>query len=138
MADKKREVAESRKEALRRLFLANNLHEEDIHKDQTRGFVTIKRTGIEKIAFYNNITLVYEMVNLNNDGCVIKCKATMVSSDGVIKNTETYGESSSNNCSTFAFKFPVAMAEKRAKSRAVLQLTGFYEQGVYGQDELAD
>ena len=37
-----------------------------------------------------------------------------------------------------AGKFPVAMAEKRAKSRAVLMLTGFYEQGVYGQDEMAD
>jgi hypothetical protein len=28
------------------------------------------------------------------------------------------------------------MAEKRAKSRAVLMLTGFYEQGVFGQDEM--
>ena len=35
-----------------------------------------------------------------------------------------------------AGKFPVAMAEKRAKSRAVLMLTGFYEQGVFGQDEM--
>ena len=32
-------------------------------------------------------------------------------------------------------KFPVAMAEKRAMSRAVLKLTGFYELGVFGEDE---
>ena len=27
---------------------------------------------------------------------------------------------------------------ERAKSRAVLMMTGFYEQGIYGQDEMMD
>ena len=35
-------------------------------------------------------------------------------------------------------KFPVAMAEKRAMSRVVLKIAGFYEQGVFGQDEIVD
>jgi hypothetical protein len=30
------------------------------------------------------------------------------------------------------------MAEKRAKSRIVLMLAGFYEQGFFGQDESED
>ena len=30
------------------------------------------------------------------------------------------------------------MAEKRAMSRAVLKLTGFYELGVFGEDEAED
>jgi hypothetical protein len=30
------------------------------------------------------------------------------------------------------------MAEKRAMSRCVLKLTGFYEQGVFGEDESED
>jgi hypothetical protein len=30
------------------------------------------------------------------------------------------------------------MAEKRALSRAVLKLTGFYELGVFGEDESED
>jgi hypothetical protein len=30
------------------------------------------------------------------------------------------------------------MAEKRAMSRAVLKLTGFYELGVFGEDESED
>ena len=37
-----------------------------------------------------------------------------------------------------AKKFPVAMAEKRAMSRVVLKIAGFYEQGVFGQDEMVD
>lgn len=130
-------ATESRKDALRRLFKQNNLHEEDIHKDATRGFVTIKRTGIEKIAFCNNITLDYEIMALKEEHVVIKCIATMPSKDGEIITAQSFGEASKSNCSPFAFKFPVAMAEKRAKSRCVLMLTGFYEQGIYGQDELA-
>jgi hypothetical protein len=31
--------------------------------------------------------------------------------------------------------YPVAMAEKRAMSRAVLKLTGFYSLQVFGEDE---
>jgi hypothetical protein len=30
------------------------------------------------------------------------------------------------------------MAEKRAMSRVVLKIAGFYEQGVFGQDEMVD
>ena len=36
------------------------------------------------------------------------------------------------NCNTF---YVMEMAEKRAMSRAVLKLTGFYELGVFGEDE---
>jgi hypothetical protein len=32
--------------------------------------------------------------------------------------------------------YPVAMAEKRALSRAVLKLAGLYKEGVYGEDEI--
>ena len=36
------------------------------------------------------------------------------------------------NCNTW---YVLEMAEKRAMSRAVLKLTGFYELGVFGEDE---
>ena len=42
------EVKETKKDALRRLFLENNLVEEDVYKDK-KGFVIITRTGIDKI-----------------------------------------------------------------------------------------
>ena len=34
--------------------------------------------------------------------------------------------------------YVLEMAEKRAMSRAVLKLTGFYELGVFGEDEAED
>ena len=36
------------------------------------------------------------------------------------------------------FWYVMEMAEKRAMSRAVLKLTGFYELGVFGEDEAED
>ena len=48
---------------------------------------------------------------------------------------ETFGESIPENTVN---KYPVAMAEKRAMSRAVLKLTGFYAVGAMGQDESDD
>ena len=55
--------------------------------------------------------------------------------DGTYMQVESYGECSpKNNRNTY----PVAMAEKRALSRVVLKSAGFYELGVYGEDELND
>ena len=129
---------ETRKEALRRLYVSNGLTEEDIHKDP-RGFVTIKREGIDKIAARNGITIGYEVITMDIDKgiCVLKAAGTMkVGTD--VKNMMSFGEASPSNLMGGGKKFPVAMAEKRAMSRVVLKLTGFYEQGVFGQDEIAD
>ena len=125
---------ETRKEALARLFLANGLVKEDVYKDK-RGFVIITRTGIDKIIANRGIRLSYEPINMERDWVVLRCIGEM--SEGQ-KRVESFGEASKENTMGMAGKFPVAMAEKRAKSRAVLMLTGFYEQGVYGQDEMAD
>ena len=48
---------------------------------------------------------------------------------------ETFGEASPSNTKQ---SYPVAMAEKRALSRAVLKITGFYKYGVFGEDESDD
>jgi len=47
----------------------------------------------------------------------------------------TFGEASPKNCRQ---SYVLAMAEKRAMSRIVLKLTGFYALGVFGQDESED
>jgi hypothetical protein len=76
---------------------------------------------------------------MEKDWVVMRCIAEMVKGKQIGQTrVESFGESSKENTMGMAGKFPVAMAEKRAKSRAVLMLTGFYEQGVYGQDEMAD
>jgi hypothetical protein len=46
---------------------------------------------------------------------------------------QTYGEVSKSNNRN---QYPIAMAEKRALSRAILKLAGFYQLEVYGEDEL--
>ena len=132
-------VVETRKEALRRLYKENGLTEEDIYKDK-RGFVIITRTGIDKIVSKNNITLAYEVITLDVDKsiCVLRAAATMkVGND--VRNAMSFGEASDANLMGGGKKFPVAMAEKRAMSRVVLKIAGFYEQGnVFGQDEIVD
>jgi hypothetical protein len=76
---------------------------------------------------------------MQKDWVVLRCVAQMVrGKDLGMTKVESFGESSKENTMGLAGKFPVAMAEKRAKSRAVLMLTGFYEQGVFGQDEMTD
>jgi hypothetical protein len=129
---------ETRKEALARLFTANGLVKEDVYKDK-RGFVIITRTGIDKIVSNRGIHLEYEPIVMQKDWVVLRCTALMTKGKDIGQTrVESFGESSNENTMGLAGKFPVAMAEKRAKSRAVLMLTGFYEQGVYGQDEMTE
>lgn len=130
-------VKETRRDSLIRLFKENNLVEEDAYKDKTRGFVVITRTGIDKIVSKQNITIAYEVVIMDKDWVVIKAVASMKVGD-TQRNMMSFGEASDNNLMGGAKKFPVAMAEKRAMSRVVLKLTGFYEQGVFGQDEITN
>jgi hypothetical protein len=131
-------VVETRKEALRRLYKENGLTEEDIYKDK-RGFVIITRTGIDKIVSRNNITVAYEVITMDVEKsvCVLRAAATMKVGNEV-KNAMSFGEASDANLMGGGKKFPVAMAEKRAMSRVVLKIAGFYEQGVFGQDEIVD
>jgi hypothetical protein len=133
------EVKETKKETLRRLFTENNLVEEDVYKDK-RGFVIITRTGIDKIVSKQNIQVIYEPVIMQTDWVVIKAVASMKigSKETDIRNMMSFGEASDNNLMGGGKKFPVAMAEKRAMSRVVLKIAGFYEQGVFGQDEIVD
>ena len=130
------EVKETKKETLRRLFQENNLVEEDVYKDK-RGFVIITRTGIDKIVSKQNILVAYEPIVMQKEWVVIRGTAT-TEVNGKPRNVMSFGEASEDNLMGGAKKFPVAMAEKRAMSRCVLKISGLYEQGVFGQDEIVD
>jgi len=136
------EVKETRKEALTRLFLDNGLVKEDVHKDP-RGFVFIKRSGIDKIVRKQGITIAYEVIKLDlekdNIDVVLKAVASMKGKNGDAINMMSFGEASNANLMGGAKNFPVAMAEKRAMARVVLKMTGFYEQDkVFGEGEFAE
>ena len=129
---------ETRKDTLNRLFRENNLSKDDVHKDP-RGFAIIKREGIDKIVSKQNIKVAYEVVVMDRDWVVIKAIASMGEGANV-RHTMSFGEANSSSTNPNLVgggkKFPVAMAEKRAMSRVVLKIAGFYEQGVFGEDEM--
>ena len=131
----KREMAkeskpETRKETLRRLFTQNNLVSEDVFKHAH--YTIITRAGIDKIMAAQNIEIRYELVSCSDDHshCLIKAFGKLGE-----KIIETFGEATPKNNKN---AYPVAMAEKRAMSRIVLKLAGFYEHGIFGEEESDD
>ena len=119
------------------------LEKEDVFRHQH--YIIITRSGIDKIQAIENITIDYEVINCERDFCVVKANASMQkhllenSQDRVVK-IQTFGSAlkggfKDGNCNTW---YVMEMAEKRAMSRAVLKLTGFYELGVFGEDESED
>ena len=140
-------VKETKQETLKRLFLENGLVKDDVYKDP-RGFACIKREGIDKIVAKQNIQVAYEPVNMTREinpdtkvvttWVVVRVTASMRTGTGEhdVRNVMTFGEASDDNLVGGGKKFPVAMAEKRGMSRAVLKICGLYAQGVKGQDEM--
>ena len=130
---------ETKKETLRRLFIENNLVQEDVFKHKF--YTIITRAGIDKIQAANKIDINYElMYNSEDTKCVI-IKATAHLGDKMIQIFTNiflkvpFGEAAPMNNQN---AYPLAMAEKRAMSRAVLKLAGFYEHGVFSEDEADD
>ena len=123
----------SKKEFLTELVKDNDLNtEEDIFRMPLGGkqVAIITRTGIEKIQYHNNITVTFGVESISPEFVVVK--ATAKKGD---VSVESYGEASPQNTQQ---KYPVAMAEKRALSRVILKITGFYKYGVFGEDESDD
>lgn len=118
-------------ERLKTLLKEYDILREDLFelKFGSRTIPIITRTGIEKIMAKAGITVTYEMTHLSAEHKFVAIKATAVCGD---LQVETWGESSPKNTTQ---NYPIAIAEKRAKARAVLQLAGFYSVGVYSEDE---
>jgi hypothetical protein len=121
-------------EILKEKYLRYNLTKDDVFKHQH--FLIITRSGIDKIQALEGITIDYDVINCEKDFCVVKANARK---EGAF--IQTFGSAlkgagfKDGNCNTW---YVMEMAEKRAMSRAVLKLTGFYELGVFGEDEAED
>ena len=126
----------TRREFLNELVQDNGLvTEEDLFelKFGSRSTWIIKRTGIEKIQYNNDIQVKFDAVVTDRDFAVVKATASKDNWNGSI---ETYGsawleKNSKNN-------YMAEMAEKRALARAVLKICGAYKHGAYGEDEADD
>ena len=121
------------KEKLKEKYVKYELTPDDIFKHQH--YMIITRSGIEKIIAKENININYNVVKSEYAFASVCCFANFVGEDTVIQTFgsalkgETYKDGNTNSW------YVLEMAEKRAMSRAVLKLTGFYELGVFGEDE---
>ena len=113
------------------LYNKYNLDKTDFFKHQH--YTIITRQGIDKIQAHEQMNVAYEVIRCETNFAVFKASAEK---DG--KKIETFGSAlkgegyKDGNTNSW---YIAEMAEKRAMSRAVLKLTGFYELGVFGEDE---
>jgi len=118
-------------EMLKEKYVKYNLTKDDVFKHQH--YIIITRSGIEKIQALESIHINYDVIKCEPNFASVK--ATAIKEHNTI---QTFGSALKGN----SFKdgntntwYVLEMAEKRAMSRAVLKLTGFYELGVFGEDE---
>jgi len=121
-------------EKLKEKYIKYELTKDDVFKHQH--YVIITRSGIEKIQALENIHINYDVIKCEPNFASVK--ATAIKEENTI---QTFGSAlkgnnfKDGNTNTW---YVLEMAEKRAMSRAVLKLTGFYELGVFGEDESED
>ena len=121
----------NKRDILNRLFVENNLTEEDVFKHQH--YTIITRAGIDKIQANIDISIVYDVIKCEPHFAVVKANANVgekkIQTFGSALKGSTFKDGNTNSW------YVMEMAEKRAMSRAVLKLAGFYELGVFGEDE---
>ena len=125
-------MQETKKEILNRLFVENNLTSEDVFKHQH--YTIITRSGIEKIQANMKIYIEFVVIKCEPNFAVVKAKGEITDE----KFIETFGSALKGKSYTDGNTnswYVMEMAEKRAMSRAVLKLAGFYQLGVFGEDE---
>jgi len=124
-----------RSEFMNKLVKDNNLYrEEDLFelKRGSKSIWIIKRQGIEKIQYNNDIVVRFEVVVMQPNYAVMKAIGTK---GNII--VESFGESTPENTKQQP-PYHSAMAEKRGLSRVVLKIVGAYKFGIHGEDEADD
>ena len=122
----------NKNERLNKLYQKYGLDPSDTFRSP-QGWTIITRQGIDAIQASAGIDIKYDVIVCERDFVVVKAIGTMLSDKEVF--VETFGEADRGNKGNCRQNYPVAMAEKRAMSRAVLKLSGFYALGAYGEDE---
>ena len=125
-------MQETKKEILNRLFVENNLTSEDVFKHEHYSIIT--RSGIEKIQANMKIYIEFVVIKCEPNFAVVKAKGEItdekfIQTFGSALKGKSYTDGNTNSW------YVMEMAEKRAMSRAVLKLAGFYSLGVFGEDE---
>ena len=121
-------------EILKEKYIKYNLTKDDVFKHQH--YIIITRSGIEKIQALENIHINYDVIKCEPNFASVK--ATAIKDQNTIQTFGSALKGSSFKDGNTNTWYVLEMAEKRAMSRAVLKLTGFYELGVFGEDEAED
>lgn len=116
------------------LYKKYELTKDDVYKHQH--YLIITRSGIDKIQAKEKIFIDYEVIKCETNFCVVKANANK--DDAKIQTFGSAIKGASFKDGNTQTWYVMEMAEKRAMSRAVLKLTGFYELGVFGEDESED
>ena len=138
------------REKLTELYKKYELTKDDVYKHQH--YIIITRQGIDKIQAKERIFVDYDVIKCETNFAVVKANANKEDA-----RIQTFGSAKYGGKEWLDYKEPkngkkgkwieegnttswyiMEMAEKRAMSRAVLKLTGFYELGVFGEDESED
>ena len=122
------------REKLTRLYKKYDLTADDVYKHQH--YIIITRSGIDKIQAKEKIFIDYDVIKCETNFCVVKANATK--EDAKIQTFGSAIKGASYKDGNTLTWYVMEMAEKRAMSRAVLKLTGFYQLGVFGEDESED
>jgi hypothetical protein len=118
-------------ELLKEKYIKYQLTKDDVFKHQH--YIIITRSGIEKIQAIENIHINYDVIKCDPNFASVK--ATAIKDTNTIQTFGSALKGSSFKDGNTNSWYVMEMAEKRAMSRAVLKLTGFYELGVFGEDE---
>jgi len=123
----------NKRERLTALYKESGLTNEDVYKHKF--YTIIARSGIDKIQANLKIDVDYEVIKCERDFCVVKATAEHGG-----RSIQTFGSALNGDFKTGNTNshYVMEMAEKRAMSRAVLKLAGFYELGAMGEDESED
>ena len=117
---------------IKELYKKYGLESEDIFPH--RHFTIITRQGIEKIEAKANIKLNLQTEVVSPTYCAMKCTASIEGKEPVVMYASALNDPKlkMKNCQS---TYLLEMSQKRAISRAVLKLCGFYTLGHFGEDE---
>ena len=118
------------KEKLTVLYKKYNLTKDDVFKHQH--YLIITRSGIDKIQGIEGIKINYDVIKCETNFAVVKASTETLETFGSALKGDTFKDGNTNSW------YVMEMAEKRAMSRIVLKTCGFYELGVFGEDESED
>lgn len=125
------------REHLTKLIKNYGLHADDvyIHKE---GWKIIKRRGYKRIQLMLDVDIKFECPHADADSAVVIAIGTIwLNQEGhtVTKaiTRSTIGEASPRNST---FEYPVAVAQKRAEGRLILEMANLYQEGFMTEDEI--